>query len=624
MKTAEEDAYRAANAPKKVVFCPPIATFKVKDSAADADIRQGLALSVECDAHPKIAREKLELLLGPATVVVASGGIWTDPATGEPHAKLHLHWRLTVPAEGPRLALLKEARRFATRIAGADLSNVPPCHPIRWPGSWHRKGDPVLCAIDTLWVDNEINLDAALVALQAAAPPEQARQQGNGAAGESSDWSDLLANIVAGRELHDSITKLAAKMIVGGVPDAIAVNLIRGALENSSAPRNDRFADRMAEVPRDVRTAREKYATPQPAPAPQSAPDATANAAPGGAPTRFKLISFEDIRIDTRPTYLVKGIIPRGGMIIIWGQPKCGKSFLAYDLAMHVALGRAWRNRRTRQGTVIYLALEGGSGFANRVEAWRRKYLGEYSNPVPFYLVSESIDIIKEHDALIAAIKAQAANPPALVVIDTLNRGMVGDENKSDDMAKFVRAADAIRTAFDCAVIVVHHCGVAGSRPRGHTSLSGADDAQIAVSRDDDGILTVAIEHLKDGEASTPLGGRLERVELGRDDDGETFSSCVLVPAEAATKERKLSPAPQLALDQLNDLLADSGAIPPANEHIPAHLKACDVNVWRECFYKAHPATKPEAKQKAFVRACLTLQEKKIIGLWGEFVWLAK
>jgi hypothetical protein len=61
-RTAGEEAFRAANNPKKIVFCPPIATFKTKDHAAEGDIHQGLALSVECDEHPRAAREKLEEL----------------------------------------------------------------------------------------------------------------------------------------------------------------------------------------------------------------------------------------------------------------------------------------------------------------------------------------------------------------------------------------------------------------------------------------------------------------------------------------------------------------------------------------------------------------------------------
>ena len=89
-----------------------------------------------------------------------------------------------------------------------------------------------------------------------------------------------------------------------------------------------------------------------------------------------------------------------------------------------------------------------------------------------------------------------------------------------------------IRAAFGCLVVIVHHCGIAGSRPRGHTSLSGADDAQIAIERNEDGSITATVEHMKDGRAGAAMASRLERVELGTDDDGDPITSCVVVPAD--------------------------------------------------------------------------------------------
>src|SRR5262245_44674563 len=76
-------ARRAAQHPKPVVFCPPIATFSDRDRAREQDLVLGLALSVECDQHPLKAKARLEQLLGPATVVVASGGIFIN-GTEEP------------------------------------------------------------------------------------------------------------------------------------------------------------------------------------------------------------------------------------------------------------------------------------------------------------------------------------------------------------------------------------------------------------------------------------------------------------------------------------------------------------------------------------------------------------
>jgi hypothetical protein len=49
---------------------------------------------------------------------------------------------------------------------------------------------------------------------------------------------------------------------------------------------------------------------------------------------QFLLTAFEDIRLDTeRRGYLVKGLIATTGLAVIWGPPKCGKSFWRQTLA---------------------------------------------------------------------------------------------------------------------------------------------------------------------------------------------------------------------------------------------------------------------------------------------------
>jgi AAA domain len=392
---------------------------------------------------------------------------------------------------------------------------------------------------------------------------------------------------------------------------------------------------------------------------------------------RFRLEPFNAITLSTAPNYLVKGILPRVGLVVFWGPPKCGKSFWAFDLVMHVALGREYRGRRVHQGPVVYLALEGGHGFRNRVEAWRRhlidrsfkvgdevqveidgalvfphpvrirrvsqhrgqewftvegsdsavlkENLRRVQTPVPFYLLDVPVDLVADRDKLVAALRAQLGQQiPAVVVVDTLNRALIGDENKSDDMAKFIRATDLIREAFGCVVIIIHHCGVAGSRPRGHTSLSGADDAQIAIERDDDGIITAKVEHVKDSEAGAVIVSRLERVELGADDEGDPIASCVIVPAQAKPKMPKLPDGAKLAYEQLLEVMADNGERPQASNHIPQgpDIRVCLVSLWREYFYRSYPG-KPDTKQKAFVRATLTLQELHLIGIWNDKVWIA-
>jgi AAA domain len=168
-------------------------------------------------------------------------------------------------------------------------------------------------------------------------------------------------------------------------------------------------------------------------------------------PKHFELIPFDKIAIDTTPAYLVKGIVPRVGLCVFWGPPKCGKSFLVFDLMMHVALGWKYRDRKVRQGPVVYCALEGCSAFKNRVEAFRQTRLQENASEVPFHLMASPLSLVADHAALIAAIREQSPNPAA-VVIDTLNRSLTGSESSDEDMAAYIKAADAIRDAFNCAV----------------------------------------------------------------------------------------------------------------------------------------------------------------------------
>src|SRR5262245_29015931 len=179
IEAAEDDARRAANDPKPVVFCPPVATFAPTGRAREQDLLEAPVLSIELDQKPRTALATLEQLLGPATLVVRSGGVWVNPETGEAEDKLHAHWRLKEPARATDITKLKRARRIATELVGGDTTNVPACHPIRWPGSWHRKAKPRMCEIvSTDHLDNEIDLDLALQALEDIAPQPKDKDPG--------------------------------------------------------------------------------------------------------------------------------------------------------------------------------------------------------------------------------------------------------------------------------------------------------------------------------------------------------------------------------------------------------------------------------------------------------------
>jgi hypothetical protein len=196
---------------------------------------------------------------------------------------------------------------------------------------------------------------------------------------------------------------------------------------------------------------------------------------------------------------------------------------------MHVALGWDYRGRRIHQGPVVYCSFEDQSGLEARVEAFRREKLQERSGAIPFYIQPVTLDLVKEYQALIAAIRQiLSAVPPVAVALDTLNRSLAGSESSDQDTSAYVKAADVIREAFGCAVIIVHHCGHNDNRMHGHSSLMGALDAELSVRRDADNRIVVEVEQVKDGPSGAKVVSALEVVSVGIDDDGDEITSCIV------------------------------------------------------------------------------------------------
>jgi DNA polymerase III delta prime subunit len=379
-KQAIEVARMCAQSPEPVVFCPPIAAFRDRDRARENDIAAGLALSVECDQHALEARRKLSEILGEPTVAVLSGGKWLDPATGEIQDKRHLHWRLKIPATGEALKELKRARDIAGRLVGGDPSNKPVCHPIRWPGSWHRKSDPVLCRIESLDPDREIELAAAVAALKLACPGQSEPSRGKRFDGQAdgADWAGLIAKVLSGDSYHEPLIRMAAKMLAAGTSDGAAVNHLRALMEASTGPRDDRWRARYDDIPRAVRTAREKFG--RRAPVDIAASTASAadygygqdargwreNTEPNNIGNRARrgrrlemdrLSAVESIPVE----WLWPDRIPRK-FVLFTGPPDVGKTLAAIDIAARVTNAGNWPDGsgRASRGSVVVLTAEDG------------------------------------------------------------------------------------------------------------------------------------------------------------------------------------------------------------------------------------------------------------------------
>jgi hypothetical protein len=342
----------------------------------------------------------------------------------------------------------------------------------------------------------------------------------------------------------------------------------------------------------------------------------------------FELVPFDKLVPGTAVSSLVKGLIPRQGITVAWGPPKCGKSFWVFDLAMHIALGRMYRERKVISGPVVYCAFEGAHGFNARAEAFRRQHNISSHTAVPFYLMGTRIDLVKDHQGLIESIRDQAGETnPVCVTLDTLNRSLAGSESSDEDMTAYLNAADAIGEAFGCAVIIVHHCGVDGTRPRGHTSLTGTVYAQLAVKRDASDNVLVTVECMKDGPEGEMIASRLNTIELGTDDDGDPITSCAVVPVNKEdikdAPKRKLTPVQMLAMRALTEALAgDQSRSAPPSWNMPQGVRVVPTEVWKDEMYSNGTLDRDAINPRmVYSRLRKDLVARGLIGLRDELVW---
>lgn len=357
---------------------------------------------------------------------------------------------------------------------------------------------------------------------------------------------------------------------------------------------------------------------------------------PGAPKQELKLIQLADLRLNTAANYLIKGVLPARGFGVVWGPPKNGKSFYVADLALHIAMGKTYRDLRVKGGPVVYCILEGSDGFNKRMEALKQQLVAEGVDlaEIPFYVMAARLELVKDRDALVAAIRTQLGRNPALVVIDTLNRSFTGSESSDEEMTAYVKAADAVTAMLECLTLVVHHCGHDHTRMRGHSSLLGAVDVEISVRREEKtGPICARVEMMKDGPDGAEFVSNLKEVEVGIDDDGDPITTCVVEPDVMPEKPQKSGPKEGrdkltdkalIAFRALEEAIKTEGHEVEHQEGIPPNVRCVQIGVWR-AFARRRGISDGEsdgAFRKAFGRLTEGLQVKGYVGVLDSWRWI--
>jgi len=343
-------------------------------------------------------------------------------------------------------------------------------------------------------------------------------------------------------------------------------------------------------------------------------------------PVRFRLLTAGDLLRLPPVQWIVRGVLPRDGLAVIYGPSGSGKSFLVLDLLASVSDGREWFGRKVRPVPVTYCALEGEAGLSQRMQAYQSVHGAMAGARMRFLTTGFDLLVAEDVESLAHAIGSAGAGG-GVVVLDTLNRAAPGtDENSSQDMGQIIAACKRLQGMVGGLVMLVHHTGKDAAKGlRGHSSLFAALDAAVEVTRTEER-RAWKLAKSKDGRDGDAEPFVLESVELGMDADGEPVSSCVVVRGEPVQgrNQPKLTIAEKLGFSCLQEMLQTQGEKPPEGAPDWVHV-AVSESVWRAECYAAGISTgdDPSARKKAFQRARQGLMDKRMVGCRDDLYWIA-
>ena len=262
-------------------------------------------------------------------------------------------------------------------------------------------------------------------------------------------------------------------------------------------------------------------------------------------PTLDWLVPADEFCAQPSPiTWLVKNWIQADALVMVHGPSGGGKTFVVLDWCLRMAGGiEQWAGQKVRAANVVYLAGEGHHGLRGRIAAWKvHTGVGKLNmwlsrdgcnlNTAAGYIrVFDSVRSLPER--------------PKVIVVDTLHRFLLGDENSSQDAKGMLDACSSLMADFGCSVILVHHTGVSDEvqhRARGSSAWRGALDIEISViPGKENAPMQIVQRKSKDSEMAESVYAEIQQVAIPGwlDEDDLPVTSAVVVSVDAPQEVKK-------------------------------------------------------------------------------------
>lgn len=334
-----------------------------------------------------------------------------------------------------------------------------------------------------------------------------------------------------------------------------------------------------------------------------------------GSAARFNILPWHEFAIAKPFTWLIKQVMPKAALIVIYGPPGGGKSFWVLDAVNSIARGEQWRGKKVNQGGVLYICAEGAGGFRNRLTAYARHH--NVDSTMPVYVLGDAPNLINKSDTPALLKSIEGLGPLSVIVVDTFAQVTPGsNENSSEGAGLALKNCRLLHDKTGATVILVAHSGKDATKGvRGWSGIKGACDCEIEITRvEDSDIRIAAITKQKDGEdQEQKYPFRLMTIPVGVDEDGDPVTSCYIEHTEDTppAREKKVN------LGEVERHLVDA-----VDELFDANNEWPDVNTLINCVLERLPESKTRAavRKTNINRSLKTLFDREILFEKGGFV----
>lgn len=195
------------------------------------------------------------------------------------------------------------------------------------------------------------------------------------------------------------------------------------------------------------------------------------------APLRVVQAARLPPRAPQQPLWLVQELWGDGAVGVIGGQPKCGKTWLALELAVAVASGKPCLGRFPvpRPGAVlVYGAEDAPEQIRERIEQLAQARQADFQSLDVRLILEPSLRLDRPQTLDRLRLTLQQ-HQPRLLVLDPYVRLQRADENDATQVSAILAALRDLSRRFRLAIALVHHARKNASEQPGQ-ALRGSSD----------------------------------------------------------------------------------------------------------------------------------------------------